>query len=196
MARSLFFSLLALSLMSALPACSSGVDDDDAAADDDDSSGGAFEDTVEYYLGSSSVFGLSEDWSFTTTYLVRRSLFPAESRITEELFDTEEGTVVSVELDVDEPMNTFTLTFDDESYTGSGTLSGSPWAWTGWESLSTATDGSTVESTDTLTAQYLTVSKLGRDPSGQPEWSAGESFAVIEEAEWQERFDALPGSPE
>jgi hypothetical protein len=185
MPRSLFFSLLALSLLLALPACSSGVDDDDSGGD-------ALEDTVEYYFGSSTAAGISEDWSFTTTYLVRRSLFPTESRIAEELFNTEYGTVFSVDLDVDVTTNTFTLTFDDGSYTGSGTLTGSPWAWTEWASLSTATDGSTVEPTDTLTAQYLTVSKLGRDPSGEPEWSAGESFAVIGEAEWQERFDALP----
>jgi len=65
-----------------------------------------------------------------------------------------------------------------------------------YRSLLLSTDGSTLESTDTLTAQYLTVSKLGRDPSGEPEWSAGESYAVIGEAEWQERFDALPAPPE
>jgi hypothetical protein len=195
MNRRLLLSLLALGLLFALPACDAS-DDDDASGDDDDSSGGALGDTVEYYFGSSTAFGLSKDWSFTTTYLVRRSLFPTESRMTEELFNTEQGTGFSVDLDVDVPANTFTLTFDDESYTGSGTLVGSPWAWTEWASLSTATDGSTVESTDTLTAQYLTVSKLGRDPSGEPEWSAGESYAVIGEAEWQERFDALPDPPE
>ncbi len=151
---------------------------------------------MEYYFGSSTAVGISEDWSFTTTYPIRRSLFPTELRITEELFNTEQGNVISVQLDVDATTNTLTLTFDDDSYTGSGTLTGSSWAWTEWASLSTATDSSTVESTDTLSAQYLTVSKLGRGPSGEPEWSAEESFAVIEEAEWQQRFDALPSPPE
>lgn len=182
--------LLLLFMAAFLSACESGTGDDD-----DDSSGDGLGDSVEHYFGNSVATGITADWAMTTPYLVRRTLFPTESRIVEELFNTQDGSSYVVEMDVDADANTFTLAFADGSYTGSGTLTGSAWAWTGWESTSTALDGSIVESTDTLTAQQLTVSKLGRDTSGAPEWSAEELFAVIDEAEWQQHFDALPEAP-
>ena len=194
MAREPLIALFVLGLTTGLPACSSEPVAND---DDDDSSAGLFEDRVELYFGSSTATGITEQWSFTTPYLVRRSLFPSDSLIVEELFNTDDGTLFEVELEVDAASNTFSLHFADGTYTGAGTLTGNAWAWNAWASVATQVeDGSTVESTDTLTAQYLTVSKLGRDASGVPQWSAGESFAVIDEAEWQQRFDALPALPE
>ena len=190
-----FLSSLAALLVTAaslLAACAPGAGE--GGDDDDDSSGAVLGDTVEHYFGDSTASGITDDWALTTSYLVRRSLFPTESRITEELYNTGDGSAFLVEMEVDVAASTFTLAFADGSYTGSGTLTGSAWAWTGWASTSTALDGSTVESTDTLTAQQLVVTKIGRDASGAPEWSAGEVFSVIEEAEWQERFAELPDS--
>jgi hypothetical protein len=195
MRRKLLPCLFALSLATVLPACSSErVGDND---ENEDSSEDLPEDRVEFYFGDSTVSGIGADWILTNSYLVRRSLFPTDSLIVEELFNVEDGVLLEVIAEVDVDANTFSLYFADGTYTGTGTLTGTSWDWDGWTSLSThVKNGSTVEATDTLTDQYLTVSKLGRDASGVPEWSAGESFAVIDEAEWQQRFDALPQPPE
>ena len=171
-----------------------------AGADDDDSSGPVPADSVEYYFGTSTISGVTANWTETNTYLVRRSLFPAASCITEELYDTGEGTEWLVDLVVDAAAGTFTLAFvaGEGSYTGTGTLTGAAWAWTEWESISTAADGSTVQSNDSLTddpagGTRLVVSKMGRDSVGALDWTAGEVFTEIPESEWLERFAEVPG---
>ena len=163
--------------------------------DDDDDTGGAnvLDDSIEYYFGDSTAAGVVDDWVMTTTYLVRRSLFPQESRFTEELINIADGTTHFVTMDVDAAAGTLTLAFEDGSYTGTGTLTGDPWEWTGWQTTSTAQeDGSTVESTDTLSADELVVDKLGKDPSGADEWTAHEVFAVVAAAEWQQLRSQVP----
>jgi hypothetical protein len=169
-----------------------------AGGDDDDSSGPLPADSVEYYFGTSTTSGVTGNWTETNTYLVRRSLFPADSRITEELYDTGDGTDILVEMEVDAAAGTFTLAFANGSYTGTGTLTGEAWAWMEWESISTAADGSTVQSNDTLMddpalGTRLVVSKMGRDAAGILDWTAGEVFTEISESEWLERFAEVPG---
>ena len=184
--------LVALLLSLSLSGCAR-----DGSGDDDDDDGPPPVDMVEYYFGDSTATGVSDDWVSTSSYLVRRSLFPGESRISEELYNTGDGTAYLVELDVDVAASTFTLAFADGSYTGSGTLTGPSWAWTSWESLSTAEDGSSVASTDTLMQDpelgpRLVVSKLGYTTAGDLEWTAGEVFTAIDESEWNDRFGSLP----
>jgi len=184
-------TLLSATLMLALSACAP------AGSGDDDDDGPPPSDLVEHYFGDSTASGATDDWVFTSSYLVRRSLFPGESRITEELYNTGDATSYVVDLDVDAAAGTFTLAFADGSYTGAGTLTGPAWAWTSWESLSTAQDGSSVSSTDTLMEDpslgpRLVVSKLGYTASGDLDWTAGEVFTAIDESEWNERFAALP----
>lgn len=166
--------------------------------DDDDSSDSAPADSVEYYFGDSTISGVTVAWTETNTYLVRRSLCPADSRITEELYDTADGTEFLVEMEVDAAAGEFTLAFANGSYTGTGTLRGEAWAWTEWESLSTDADGLTVQSNDSLNddpagGTRLVVSKMGRDAAGTLDWTAGEVFTEIPESEWLERFAEVPG---
>ena len=163
--------------------------------DDDDSAQEGPADSVEYYYGDSfaTLPGAPEGQETVSTYLVRRSLFPGQSRITEELIPTGGGEHYLVTMEVDAEAATLELEFQDGSYTGTGTLIGPPWAWTGWQTQSTSTvDGSTVTSTDVLGETALIVDKVVRDPAGNPVLLLHEEFEVMSQSAWQEIHDQVP----
>lgn len=145
---------------------------------------------VEHYRAESLITTTS-GFEFEEEYLVRRSLDPAASTIDEEFVATADGTETGVHFEVDAAAGSFTLSFSDESYSGTGNLYGEAWAWTGWDSHSVATDGSWVDSTDTKDAAGIRSSKVGYSAEGEQEWTLVEDLSPLTEEEWQAAMDAL-----
>lgn len=131
-------------------------------------------------------------FAFDEEYLVRRFSDPEASTIREEFVATFDGTLTETTRVIDLETSSFTLSFSDDSYEGTGTLEGPDWAWTGWESHSVATDGSWVDSVDTVNTEgVIHAEKVGYDPQGAQEWTLVEDLTPLSESEWQTQTDAL-----
>lgn len=145
---------------------------------------------VDHYQATSVI--QAGGFSFDEEYLVRRMVDPPAGRIVEEFIATADGTLTETTLEIDADAATFTLSFSDDSYAGTGTLQGPAWAWTGWESHSVAQDGSTVDSVDTVDeAGAIHAEKVGYNAQGEQEWTLVEDLAPISEDTWTELHGAL-----
>lgn len=94
--------------------------------------------------------------------IARRIVDPANHRITEDVSHDDAAAHgaksfhVVMKVDGDH----FTMTEDSGAFSGTGTLVGSPWAWTSWTSTSEIPNAAiTVESSDELTDTGMTASK-------------------------------------
>lgn len=140
--------------------------------------------STEYYEVNAD--GLWEgSWEFTSHMAARRILQPSESTIHEQFVDLDEGDIHEVTLDVDLDTSTFTLTYEDGSYEGTGVLHGDAWDWHAWESTSIAPDGSSVVSEDTMDENGIIANKTGYDADGQEQWTMLEVLTPITEEQWE-----------
>ena len=146
---------------------------------------------VEHYSAESLI--QAGGFEFEEAYIVRRFLDPGAGSIREEFIATADGTLTEVYLDVDPSAESFTLSFSDESYQGTGTFEGPAWAWTGWRSESVAPDGASVLSVDTQQDGAIHAEKEGFSADGELEWTLVEDLSPIEETLWQQEKDALDG---
>ena len=154
-------------------------------------------DSVEYYSGASTMTGDVFAEPYTFQYLVRRSLFPSQGFIVEELWDREDPEMFRVDMTIDDNTGTLTLVFDPQGWEGTGTLTGEAWSWTGWETITEVPAGAfleqhTVVSTDVLTTEALEVSKVATRTDGSTYWQASETFHVIDEAAFDAELAGLP----
>ncbi len=204
-------SWLALSMTLALGAPLAGCSDksaDDTASDAAGADGGDGEEGTDGADGADGADGtdgtdggepLPEAWTeyyradsvidaggfvFEEVYWVRRQLDPEAATITEEFVSEIDAVLTLTELVVDAEANTFTLTINTDEYTGAGSLEGPAWAWTAWSSVSTAADGSYVESSDVVTAEGITAAKVGFAADGTQEWTLDEVLVAVDEATW------------
>ena len=143
---------------------------------------------TEFYAVESDID--AGGFSFQERYWARRSVDPAASTIDEEFIAAADGTLTTTVLTVDAAAGTFSLVINDGEYTGEGTLYGEAWAWTSWESRSTATDGTYVLSEDAVTSTGIEASKVGYSTADEPEWTLTEVLTTISEADWQAGVDA------
>jgi len=150
------------------------------------------EDSTLYLQGEAD--GNWEGFAYTNRYLIRRSLLPSDGQILEELFDMDSGEAHTAELTVDADAETFTmiLTSENGSWNGSGTLEGTPWEWTHWESTLDFDDGITIVSIDDLSESQLTAEKTGTDSDGEVMYTSSEVFDVIDVDSWEAAFAELP----
>tara|TARA_B110000037_G_scaffold209560_1_gene258854 strand:+ start:67 stop:597 length:531 start_codon:yes stop_codon:yes gene_type:complete len=139
----------------------------------------------EYYDASTLITLENADMEFAESYLVRRSLCTIESEIFEEFYSTDDGTLVSVTLDVDMNDKTFVLAFSDDSYTGEGTYEGTGLDWTSWESQSNHSDGTYVMSQDFKDASGIHTTKVGYGMTGGIEWRLVENLATMSKDDWE-----------
>ncbi len=147
--------------------------------------------SVQYYYAESVIDVDNGRYVFEETYWVRRELEPEPSTITEEFVAIADGTHTLTLLTVDAALGKFTLTINDGEYTGAGNLYGDPWAWTSWDSISTASDGSAVHSTDMVTSTGIASQKVGFGTDGLQEWTIEEVLTTVTAEEWQAGIDAV-----
>ena len=145
---------------------------------------------IEYYRADSLIS--AGGFEFDEEYLVRRFMDPPAGTILEEFVATADSTLTEVEFVVDADAGTFELHFSDDSYEGTGNLYGEAWAWTSWDSHSVATDGSWVDSEDSVTDGAIHAEKTGFSPEGEQEWTLVEDLAPLTEEQWTEATAELP----
>lgn len=93
----------------------------------------------------------------TSRGAIRRVLDPAAGTIVEEVHTAEDGGVAHYLVTAKVEGDHFTMTEAAGAFTGSGTLSGTPWRWDRWSSTSTLPEGMEVISSDQLTSDGLAV---------------------------------------
>jgi len=163
-----------------------------SASTDDSNDSSSPPESTEYYEVTGE--GLWEgSYPFESHMLARRILQPNTSTIFEQFIGLGEETAESYELiaDVDLENSTFTFTYDDGSYEGTGVLIGDAWDWHAWESTSFATDGTSVVSQDTKDENGIIATKIGYDADGQEQWTMEEVLTPITEEEWQALQDGV-----
>lgn len=176
-----------LFLMTSLIACSEEKEEDRNEAAEEEGM------QYEYYDASTLITLESSGMEFEEFYLVRRKLDLAESEIFEEFYSTDDGTLVSVTLDVNVDDKNFTLAFSDNSYTGEGTFEGTGLDWTSWQSQSTNTDGTYVMSQDVKDADGIHTTKVGYGMAGGIEWRLVENLAPMSKDDWDIELAELLG---
>jgi len=130
--------------------------------------------------------------------LVRRTLEPAADRFVEETarFDPVAGVkprlyTVLYQIDGD----AFTLEERDGEFSGRGTLSGEPWAWTAWSSVYTLTSGIRVEAEQRIESDggtaVLRAERTAYGPDGSRALVLIEDLARIGDDECARRFAEL-----
>jgi len=130
--------------------------------------------------------------------LVRRTLEPAADRIVEETarFDPVAGVkprlyTVLYQVDGDQ----LTLEERDGEFSGRGTLSGEPWAWTAWSSVYTLTSGIRVEAEQRIEndggTAVLRAERTAYGPDGSRALVLTEELARIGDDECARRFAEL-----
>lgn len=145
----------------------------------------------EYYYAESVIDVDNGSFVFEETYWVHRSVVPADATITEVFVAEADGTETTTVLTVSADATSFELEINDGEYTGAGNLYGDAWAWTHWDSISMASDGSSVHSEDARTDTGIVAHKVGFGTDGLQEWELDEVLTEVSEADWQAGLDAL-----
>ena len=146
--------------------------------------------TTRCFEGTSTIGGQA------TPALLRRTVDPAQARVTEDITGMGRDAVVDfhVEMQVATDGN-FTMRETGGAFTGSGHFTaGEPWAWTGWQSSSKGPPeqgGWLATSTDTLAGASLTAHK--RVTFGEQVMELEEQFAEVTCDVYASRRAALHG---
>jgi hypothetical protein len=98
----------------------------------------------------------------TLPMIVHRTVDPSTATIVEEILQITEQGVETYVVDLKVTGDQVTLTERKGVMTGTGTLTGTPWAWDAWTTTSTLNNGLTVVSTDTRDATTLKAHKEAR----------------------------------
>jgi len=141
-------------------------------------------DSVEYYEVTGN--GASGAFQFNVHMAGRRTLKPSEKTILETFEDLDNGDVHDLTIRVDLEENTFSMTYDDGSYEGTGTLYGEAWNWHAWESVSFGVSGERIESVDEKDENGIVADKVGYNADGEEEWHMREILTPISKEEWQD----------
>jgi|GEM_PF-2103007 len=146
---------------------------------------------VEYYYVESVIDVDNGSFIFEETYWASRSIHPENHLITERFVAEADGTETGVVLTVNAELDGFSLDINGGEYTGAGNLYGDAWDWSSWDSISNATDGTSVHSTDTRTATGITSAKVGFGTEGLPEWEMDEVLTEVTEADFEAGLAAI-----
>ncbi len=150
---------------------------------------------VAYYLGESTVRNADGKAMGNLVALSKRELKPAESQIVETtlLISSRPGEAVQEYVTVSKVGGgTFTLREQKGAFSGDGTLTGPPWAWTSWTSTaSLGPQGGTLRTRSQLTERGMAVDKVRLAPNGATLVTFTEDHASIDGATYELLRDKL-----
>lgn len=148
--------------------------------------------TTAYYFGTvqtSSPDG-AQPYGPPKPGLVQRVIDPARGTIVETVLDR--GALRRTTLTRQAETNVFAATADDASFTGTLTMTGEPWAYTGWTYAISMTDGrGRIEGTGTLDATGLRTEKYFVSADGVRRVRIVDDLRPIERAEYDRRLAEL-----
>ena len=150
---------------------------------------------ASYYLGESKVRDADGKSLGNLVALVKRELRPAESQIVETtlLVSSRPGEAIQEYVTVSKVSGgTFALREQKGGFSGDGTLTGPPWAWTSWTSTaSLGAQGGTLRTRSQLTERGMAVDKVRLAPNGATLVTFTEDHASIDAATYELLHDKL-----
>jgi hypothetical protein len=119
--------------------------------------------------------------------IARRTVDPAAKQITEDVSHDDAGAhgAKSFHVVMDVDGDHFTLKETGGAFTGTGTLTGEPWQWTAWSSVSQVAGGVEVESDDELTPTGIKATKQIRQ-SGKVLATTEDALKTFDCAQWED----------
>jgi hypothetical protein len=156
--------------------------------------------SVAYYLGESTVRDADGKALGNLVALTKRELRPSESRIVETslLISSRPGEPIQEYVTVSSVTGaSFTLREQKGTFSGEGTLTGRPWAWSAWTSTANlGPRGGTLRTRSQVTERGLAVDKARLGPNGAVLVTFTEDHAAIDGATYELlRAKMLPKEP-